>query len=244
MHIELSRKEIVASLLTSLGTGLRMPLTFIDAHHYIQHSQHIGKGLRGFKLYLKQFSEKLTVKLVRLMEDGDYVFAHAEYHFSASVAAGFNIFRFQDDRIVEHWDNLQLLPAHHPISSLTAGSVTIQERNRTAANKQLARYTVEDILLNGDNSRCPYYFRDNVQFQHYTCRHTNSTGNDSNIKYNKIHRVLGEGNFVLVVSEGRRADTHTAFYDLFRLENGRVAEHWNTAEKILTNDHTNSNTKF
>lgn len=244
MHFELSKKEKVASLLTSLGTGLRMPLTFIDAHNYIQHNQHIGKGLQGFKLYLKRLPKNTTVRPVRLMEDGDFVFAHVEYHFTTSVAAGFNIFRFQDDKIVEHWDNLQQLPADAGASSLTAGTVTIAERNKTAANKQLARYTVEDILLNGDSSMCPFYFRDNVKFQHYACMQALINGNDSAIRYNKIHRVLGEGNFALVVSEGLQSSTHTAFYDLFRLENGRIAEHWNTAEKIITDDNKSTNTKF
>jgi len=35
---------------------------------------------------------------------------------------------------------------------------------------------------------------------------------------------LGEGNFVLIASEGRLGGKHTAFYDLFRVENGKIAE--------------------
>ena len=44
--------------------------------------------------------------------------------------------------------------------------------------------------------------------------------------------MLGEGNFVLVVSEGSYADQPMAFYDLFRVENGKIAEHWDTLETI------------
>lgn len=43
--------------------------------------------------------------------------------------------------------------------------------------------------------------------------------------YDKVHIVLGEGNFVLVVSEGNFANEPTSFYDLFRVENGKIAEH-------------------
>ena len=44
------------------------------------------------------------------------------------------------------------------------------------------------------------------------------------MKYDNIHTVLDEGNFVLVVSEGHSADKHISFYDLFRVENGKIAD--------------------
>jgi predicted SnoaL-like aldol condensation-catalyzing enzyme len=52
------------------------------------------------------------------------------------------------------------------------------------------------------------------------------------MKYTKIHRVLGEGNFVLTVSEGTFANQPTAFYDLFRVAGGKIVEHWDTIETI------------
>lgn len=52
------------------------------------------------------------------------------------------------------------------------------------------------------------------------------------LKYDKTHRVLGRGNFVLVMSEGYFGKTHNAFYDLFRVENGKIAEHWDVTEEI------------
>jgi predicted SnoaL-like aldol condensation-catalyzing enzyme len=52
------------------------------------------------------------------------------------------------------------------------------------------------------------------------------------MKYDQIHRVLGEGNFVLVVSEGNLGGQQISFYDLFRVKNGKIAEHWDTIEPI------------
>ena len=52
------------------------------------------------------------------------------------------------------------------------------------------------------------------------------------MKYDKIDQVLGEGSFVLAVSEGTLAGEHSSFYDLFRVENGKIAEHWDTVETI------------
>ena len=52
------------------------------------------------------------------------------------------------------------------------------------------------------------------------------------MKYDTIHKVLGEGNFVLVVSEGQLGGKRSSFYDLFRIENDKIAEHWDTIEEI------------
>jgi predicted SnoaL-like aldol condensation-catalyzing enzyme len=60
-----------------------------------------------------------------------------------------------------------------------------------------------------------------------------------------IRRVLGEGNFVLTVSEGQFAGKPTAFYDLWRVENGKIAEHWDIVEAIPEKtEWKNSNGKF
>jgi predicted SnoaL-like aldol condensation-catalyzing enzyme len=57
--------------------------------------------------------------------------------------------------------------------------------------------------------------------------------------------VLGEGNFVLIASEGNFAGQPTSFYDLFRVENGRIAEHWDTLETIPSQSSwQNQNRKF
>jgi predicted SnoaL-like aldol condensation-catalyzing enzyme len=65
------------------------------------------------------------------------------------------------------------------------------------------------------------------------------------MKYDCIHKVLAEGNFVLVASEGHFAGKHASFYDLFRVENGKIAEHWDTIDTIpAQTEWKNANGKF
>ena len=65
------------------------------------------------------------------------------------------------------------------------------------------------------------------------------------MKLDRIRVVLGEGNYVLVVSEGSQRGQPTAFYDLFRVENGKIAEHWDVIQSIPPqSDWKNSNGKF
>lgn len=64
-------------------------------------------------------------------------------------------------------------------------------------------------------------------------------------EYNRLHRVLAEGNFVLAVSQGSLNGDPTSFYDLYRLNGGKLVEHWDTIEKIPPRSaRKNDNGKF
>ncbi|WP_205729164.1 nuclear transport factor 2 family protein [Ferrimonas sediminicola] len=63
--------------------------------------------------------------------------------------------------------------------------------------------------------------------------------------YTKHHTTLGKGNFVLSVSEGQFLGEHVAFYDLWRLKEGKIVEHWDTIETIPPQElWANPNGKF
>jgi len=65
------------------------------------------------------------------------------------------------------------------------------------------------------------------------------------MKFTENYMVLGQGNFVLSVSEGEFLKKHVAFYDLFRIENGKIVEHWDTIEEIPEKtEWKNNNGKF
>ncbi len=50
---------------------------------------------------------------------------------------------------------------------------------------------------------------------------------------------------MLTISEGTFADEATSFYDLFRVENGKIVEHWDVMETIIPKDEwKNANGKF
>ena len=50
---------------------------------------------------------------------------------------------------------------------------------------------------------------------------------------------------MLCASEGYRDGEHCAFYDLFRLDRGKIVEHWDTIEAIAPrSEWKNENGKF
>lgn len=250
-------KQQVVELLKSIETGDTTPVGYINPNKYIQHNLAVGDGLAGFGAVLQQLPKgSAKVNTARVFQDGDYVFAHTDYNFFGPKI-GFDIFRFEDGKIVEHWDNLQQTPASANPSGHTMidGSTAAADVGKTQENKELVRSFVDDILVNGRMSKLAGYFDGDKYIQHNPQIGDGLSGlgvalqamakQGITMKYERIHKVLGEGNFVLVVSEGSFADKPTSFYDLFRVEHGKIAEHWDTIETIPPrSEWRNTNGKF
>lgn len=254
--MEISNKEKVVSLLKSIETGAIEPVSYINPNKYIQHNLGVADGLAGFGALLQALPpNSAKVNTVRAFQDGDFVFTHTEYNFFGPKI-GFDIFRFEDGKIVEHWDNLQETAKPNPSGhTMIDGTTELKDLNRTEANKNLVRAFVDDILVNGRMEKLAGYYDGDNYIQHNPMIPDKVSGLGAVLgelakqgiflKYDKIHRVLGQGNFVLVVSEGHFGKDHNAFYDLFRVENGKIAEHWDVIEKMTPKENwKNNNGKF
>jgi predicted SnoaL-like aldol condensation-catalyzing enzyme len=254
--MKLSNKEKVVALLESIQTGDQKPVAFINPDKYIQHNLMVADGLKGFGEVLQQLPKgSAKAKVVRAFQDGNYVFSHTEYDFFGPKI-GFDIFRFENGNIVEHWDNLQEIVAKTASGrSQTDGPTEVTDLDKTQLNKSLVEGFVRDILRGGNPSKITDYISTEKYYQHNPAV---ADGLDALGKalqemakagmpmtYTNNHMVLGEGNFVLAVSEGQFLNKHVAFYDLFRIENGRIVEHWDTVEEIPPRENwKNSNGKF
>jgi predicted SnoaL-like aldol condensation-catalyzing enzyme len=252
----MNNRQKVAELLKSIETGAVEPINYIDRNKYIQHNLETADGISGFEAIIKQFSgNSAKVNIVRIFEDGDFVFAHTEYNFSGAVS-GFDIFRFENGKIVEHWDNLQTaIGMNSSGHTMTDGASLSDDLDETENNKILVRNFVEDILITGKMEKLSGYFYGDNYIQHNPGIPDQLSGlvkalgewakHGITLKYDKVHIVLGEGNFVLTVSEGQLANKHDSFYDLFRVDNGKIVEHWDVVEEIAPKESwKNNNGKF
>lgn len=254
--METSNKQKVVALLKSIETGESTPVSYINSNKYIQHNLGVADGLAGFGALLSQLPpNSAKVNTVRAFQDGDFVFTHTDYNFFGSKV-GFDIFRFEDGKIVEHWDNLQETAKPNPSGhTMIDGAIEVKDIDKTEVNKTLVRNFVDDILVNGKMEKLAGYYDGDNYIQHNPQIPDKLSGLGAALealgkqgiflKYDKIHRVLGEGNFVLVVSEGHFGKDYNSFYDLFRVENGKIAEHWDVIEPIPAKENwKNNNGKF
>ena len=145
------KKHRTAAISKSIETGERYPLHYIDSRRYIQHNLALGDGLGPLLEYFDQLPPSTSrVDPVRAFEDGDVSFAHLEYHLAGyGHVAGFEVHRWEDDRIVEHWDNLQPIPdgANPSGHTMVDGPTEPDELERTALNKSRTEEFVTGILI-------------------------------------------------------------------------------------------------
>ena len=193
---------------------------------------------------------------MRIFSDGDYVFAHTEYDFDTS-RIGFEIFRFEGDLAVEHWDNIQPREGPSPSGhSMVDGPIETTDLDKTEYNREIVRSFVDHVLINGQLDKLEHYVDDEYYSEHNprigdglsALRSALSDPVSSegiNIKYDRMHRILAEGNFVLTVSEGSVNGVHSSFFDLFRIVHGKLVEHWDTTEAVPPrSEWKNDNGKF
>jgi predicted SnoaL-like aldol condensation-catalyzing enzyme len=252
------KKDQIRSLLKGIETGDPESVTVVNEDKYIQHNPLTPEGSEGLAELFKRLSQTSPrVNIVRIFKDGDYVFAHTDYNFNV-LEIGFEVFRFEDGFAVEHWDNLQhkhssLNPSGH---TMIDGPTEVTDLDKTEVNRELVRAFVDEVLINGQLDKLEHY----IDAEGYTEHNPHmsdgllslrsalselASNGKRMIKYNRMHRLLAEGNFVLSVGEGSLDGVHSSFYDLFRVAEGKLVEHWDTIDTVPPrSEWKNDNGKF
>ena len=154
-----NKKNQIVTLLKGIETGDPAAVTVVNESKYIQHNPLTREGNVGLAELFKRLSKTSPrVNIVRIFEDGDYVFAHTDYDFNV-LEIGFEVFRFEDGLAVEHWDNLQhkhssLNPSGH---TMIDGPTEVTDLDKTEVNRELVRSFVDEVLINGQLDRLEHY---------------------------------------------------------------------------------------
>ena len=228
---------------------------------YIQHNLAYGSGRDAFVgsvEYLASAPAETTVRNIRAFEDGDKVFLQTVYNFAgAGEQVAFDIFRFNEEGLIaEHWDNLTAVAGPNPSGRTQIdGPTEASDLDRAEENRTLVEAFLMDVMQGKHPEKTPEYFAGDAYLQHNTGIADGLSGLGSALEalaaagiqmvYDETHQVLAQGNFVLGVSEGTFGGKPTSYYDLWRVEDGKIAEHWDVMETIADpSDWQNENGKF
>ncbi|MBK8483008.1 MAG: nuclear transport factor 2 family protein [Saprospiraceae bacterium] len=256
----LTNEQKVKELFTVFSTGNPDGLKHISDAQYKQHNPFAPDGKAGLTAMFNGQATGITLDNHRIFSEGNYVITHTTYGGTwnnGTPQVAFDVFRFDNGLIVEHWDNLQNIS--NPITdttngnSQTNGTTTISSGD-VSANKTLVTNMVNNVLIAGQWSTRANYFATNY------IQHSPNVPNgiawmamfpDGTPFYSSLKFVYGAGNFVLAMSEGLEFVNNTptgnkkAYFDLFRIENGKIAEHWDAVSVIPpANQWANSNGKW
>ena len=256
----MTNKEKALALIDTFATGDTEKAKELLAEGYIQHNLAYGTGAEAFVgsvAYLASVPAKTTVQNIRAFEDGDKVFLQTVYNFAgAGEQVAFDIFRFDTDgKIAEHWDNLAAKAEPNPSGHTQIdGTLEKKDADKEETRKVVAGF-VGDVLRAENPDKLTSYYDGDKYIQHNTAIADGLSGLGAALAamaeqgitmvYNKTHMVLADGDYGLACSEGTFGGVPTTYYDLFRVENGFIAEHWDVMETLADKDTwQNQNGKF
>ena len=258
--VNMTNKEKALALIGTFVSGDLDLAKSLLAPEYKQHNLAFGTGADAFVAAvagLQQAPVKTTVDNVRAFEDGDRVFLQTVYNFAgAGEQVAFDVFHFNTDgKIDEHWDNLQnVAPANPSGHTQIDGTKEVKNVDKEGTRRIVAGF-VGDVLRGENPDKLTSYYDGDKYIQHNISIADGLSGLGAALEamakqgiqmvYDKTHFVLAEGDYALAASEGSFGGVPTTYYDLFRVENGYIAEHWDVMETLAEKSTwQNNNGKF
>lgn len=256
----MTNKRKAKAYYTAVNAYDEATIEYMIHENYIQHNLKVPTGRAAFVAMLPKLKEHGSkIENIRILEDGSHIIMHHKWKnatpLGCNEAVAFHIIRFDTFGIItEHWNVMtETTPLNPSKRSLFDGETKIKDKEKTAANKSTITALFNQLIsknIDKTIASIPQFFKANFQQHHPQL----VDGIPSLIKaiqdgvffphYKEQHAVFGEGNFVLSISEGIYAGKKSALYDLFQMENGQIAAHWNIYQEIPTQDLANNNTMF
>ena len=232
--------EKVLTVIQGIGAGdAELATRYVNPNKYLEHNPRSGDGVEGLRRYIGEISSAthgLTV--VRSLQDGPYVITHGE--MTPAQGVFFALFRIENGLIVEHWVfSAKAAPPNQSGHTQTDGPTQAKLSEDKEKNKSIVREYYQTIHVSGDHSRIPQYFSGDHCIRHEPGVRDGVAAFKRDLKELTKHRsideikfVLGQGDFVFIAAKGSHEVNPCVYLDLYRVEDGKIAERWGFPDEI------------
>ncbi len=221
---------------------------------YTQHSTGMKSGVEGFVEFFEPFVErnpKRDIRVIRAIEDGQYVFVHVYQDINDGEAYWVTTDMFDtddNDKMIEHWDVIAPFVGEGPNGRTQVdGPTEVVDLDKTEDNKAMVASFVDDVLVNGRVERLVDYVSSETYTQHNPAIADGieglrefMAGPGQTMQYKNVFKIIGQGNFVVVYSLVSFDGDEMAVFDILRVDDGKVVEHWSNMEPIPEGPQPNS----
>lgn len=223
-----------------LGQGDESFANTLLRDNYIQHSPTVKTGKKGFFEFmnlLKGLPKSPSQKspFMRFICDGDLVAVHLNVEFMGQQRAVVDLFRIQDGMLAEHWDAWELITGEHANdNAVVEGPLPTVSLTTPGENKKLVGFYTKQVLIQKQWGLADKYLAPDL-IQHNPGIADGQKALETyyeTAEVAKMHKIIGEGDFVLTQSEGKFGTLPHVIYDVYRLGNSRILEHWSVKQEI------------
>ena len=238
------------------GGNAREAVNKYTGHRYTQHSTGVGDGAEGFLAFFEPFVErnpKREIEIVRILEDGPWVFCSAYQSLNDGDAEWVTMDLFYTDPtglILEHWDTIAPYQAETVSGhDMVRGTNVIDVSADATANKALILEYTKQVLQEGNLGKLDSFVADDL-IQHAATIGAGRSGlndwlaSDAAGSYEMLSSLTGQGDFVVTYSKRHRTGIDIAVFDVYRIKNGKIAEHWQNHEEIGPRESWGNSGKF
>ena len=234
----------------------RYAVTQYTGARYTQHSTGVPDGVEGFLSFFEPFLErnpKRDIKIMRLIEDGPWAFCSAFQSLNDGEAEWVTMDMFfcdDDGLILEHWDTIAAYTQTTKSGQDMVGGPEMPDVNGdTDANKSIVREFTKQVMQPGDLSRLADFVEEDL-IEHSPAVGAGRAGmaewlkSDAFGQYEMLFNLIGQGDFVVTYGKRHAGGKDIAVFDLYRVANGKIAEHWMNEEEIGPRENWGNSGKF
>ncbi len=218
----------------------------LTGDRYTQHSTGVKDNAEGFIEFFEGFLKRTNhrdIRVIRAIEDQNYVFVHVYQDIDNGTAKWVTTDLFDtdaNDKVIEHWDVIAAyVEKENTVSGndMVLGEFQLKDLDKTEENKKLVRNFLVDVFQNGNHQNVEQYISTEQYIQHNPqvpngIEAVKQFLATQSFQYDFIFKIIGQGNHVVSYSKAIYQGQELAVFDIFRIQDGKIVEHWDNMEPI------------
>lgn len=197
-------------------------------------------SLPSLNLFVER-NPKREIEIVRIFEDGPWVFCNAYQSLNDGAAQWVTMDMFYTDAdglILEHWDTIApYVTKTLSGADMVGGTTEVNAFVDGADSKALVLEYTKQVLQQRDHAKLGAFVADTI-VQHAPMISGGQDGlaswltSDDAGSYEMMFQCMGQGDFVVTYGKRHALGKDIAVFDLYRVADGLIVEHWMNEEEI------------
>lgn len=215
------------------------------ADGYIQHNPTLADGKEDLAPMIESLPENFSYEDGLVIANDDYVMIQGRYTgIAPEPMIIVDIFRVEDGKLKEHWDVMQAEVKADKSANGNEMFPTPQPKEDNNDNKKLIENYLDDLFVKQDIKLVePYWGADMIQ-------HNPAMPNGLDVLRGFVANIPEGFKYVpgVIVSKGDLVMVHGYYegwgpkplvaVDTFRIEDGKVVEHWDVMQEVVPAEQT------